>query len=109
MLLGDLLKLGHVEVGRPVPPARLPDRRLRGRQDHLGSARSARSAPYGPRNCSARRARWWTDTEGVARKTTTIVVMDFGRITIRVGLHVHTARRRFHEPWTSTAAPHGAL
>ncbi|AYA20083.1 hypothetical protein DCW30_15450 [Streptomyces alfalfae] len=36
MLLGDLLKLGHVEVGRPVRPAQLPDRRLRGRQDHLG-------------------------------------------------------------------------
>ncbi|KUL54266.1 hypothetical protein ADL30_17605 [Streptomyces sp. NRRL S-1521] len=32
------------------------------------------------------------DTEGVARKTTTTVVMDFGRITIRAGLRTYGAQ-----------------
>ncbi|MEV4191200.1 DUF742 domain-containing protein [Streptomyces toxytricini] len=28
VLLGDLLEAGHVRVGRPVPPARLPETRI---------------------------------------------------------------------------------
>ncbi|MEV0494297.1 DUF742 domain-containing protein [Streptomyces atratus] len=28
VLLGDLLEAGHVRVGRPVPPAQLPDERI---------------------------------------------------------------------------------
>jgi hypothetical protein len=28
VLVGDLLELGRVTVGRPVPPAQLPDERI---------------------------------------------------------------------------------
>ncbi|CAM5255357.1 hypothetical protein SALBM135S_01553 [Streptomyces alboniger] len=28
VLLGDLLEMGHAEVSRPVPPARLPDEKI---------------------------------------------------------------------------------